>query len=504
MNTITLDDAVAFTRTALDNGLDAVAVFGDGLRVHHWNAAMEELSGIPAGRATRSTIAELFPAIRSSEDEARLAAALDGSYSASEPPFFGARDPARGHAHEWFVLPLVNDGRVGRAVLTARSVVVRGNIRDQMAETDQRFVAMANSSPVLLWMAGRDGLCNFFNETWLQFSGRSIEDEYGVGWTEGVHPEDFEHCMSTYLRAFSDRRSFEMEYRLRRHDGEYRWILDRGVPREAPSGGFAGFIGSCIDITDRIEAERETRAVADELARTNAYLERLLYATSHDLREPIRSVFNFAELLADHLDVHPNGSDGSVDHPEGGLDDTGRDYLRRITDGATRMRGLVDGMLEFASVRGEPAVRDEVDTRELIESIRDDLADVAAEGGVTITVGDVPAVLGDRSQLDRVFRNLVANAIKYRAESDPCVTITGERSGDEAIVCVADNGIGFDQKDADRIFEIFRRLHPRERYPGYGVGLALVRDVVERHGGRIWATSSPGSGARFWCALPAA
>lgn len=489
MNTIAPDQAVAFARAALDNGLDAVAVFGDRLRIHHWNAAMEELSGVPARRAIRSTFGELFPALRSSPDEARLVAALDGSFSTSPPPFFGARDPSRGHDHEWFVLPLVNDGRVGLAVLTARSRVVRGNIRDQMAETDQRFVAMANSSPVLLWMAGRDGLCNFFNETWLQFSGRSIEEEYGVGWTEGVHPEDFEHCMSTYMGAFCDREPFEMEYRLRRHDGEYRWILDRGVPRSAPSGGFAGFIGSCIDITDRIEAERETKAVAHELARANQNLERMLYATSHDLREPIRSVFNFAELLGEHIGDQ--------------LDETGRDYLRRIVDGAKRMRGLVDGMLEFASVRGdavEPAV---VDTHELVERIRADLADPAADGGVQITIGELPPVRGDPAQLDRVFRNLLLNAIKYRREVDPRVSITGERRGDEVVVCVEDNGIGFDQKDADRIFEIFRRLHTRDRYPGHGVGLALVRDIVERHGGRIWATSSVGNGAQFRCALPA-
>jgi light-regulated signal transduction histidine kinase (bacteriophytochrome) len=230
--------------------------------------------------------------------------------------------------------------------------------------------------------------------------------------------------------------------------------------------------------------------VADELARANQNLERMLYATSHDLREPIRSVFNFAELLGEHVDEH--------------LDDAGRDYLRRIVDGATRMRGLVDGMLTFASVRAEAVQLDAVDTSELLGRICADLADLAADGGVRISVADLPRVRGDGAQLDRVFRNLLLNAIKYRGDVDPQISVTGERTGDEVVVCIADNGIGFDQKDADRIFEIFRRLHTRDRYPGHGVGLALVRDIVERHGGRIWATSSVGNGAQFRCALPAA
>jgi light-regulated signal transduction histidine kinase (bacteriophytochrome) len=295
--------------------------------------------------------------------------------------------------------------------------------------------------------------------------------------------------MRTYMAAFNQRRPFEMEYRLRRHDGEYRWILDRGVPRTTPSGEFAGHIGSCIDITDRIEAENRTRALADELARANSYLERLLYATSHDLREPIRSVHNFTELLARHLD--------------GQLDETSRDYVGRVLDGAVRMRGLVDGMLEFASLRNRPAEQDEIDTAELISEIFADLSVVAGDAGVRLEAGRLPRLRGDRAQLDRAFRNLISNAIKYRGEGEPWVEVSAERSGDDWVFCVADNGIGFEQKEAERIFDIFQRLHPRRLYPGFGIGLALVRDIIERHGGRVWVTSVPSHGSRFYAALPA-
>ena len=489
MTLIAVDDDLEFVQRDLDNGLDAVAVYGDGLRIRYWNQAMVALSGVERARALRSTLGELFPAMVGSADEAILVSALEGSYGSGHRPFFGARDPAQANDHEWYVLPLLRDGVGGTAVLTARSQLVRGSLREQMAETDQRFVAMADSSPVLLWMAGRDSLCTFFNETWLEFSGRTMDEELGFGWTEGVHPEDFEPCMRTYMEAFNARQPFEMEYRLRRNDGEYRWILDRGVPRTTPSGEFAGHIGSCIDITDRIEAENRTKALADDLARANLYLERLLYATSHDLREPIRSVHNFTELLGRHL--------------EGQLDDTSNDYLARVLDGAVRMRGLVDGMLEFASLRNRPAEHEELDSAELMREICGDLSMAASEAGVQLRVGPLPRLRADRAQLDRAFRNLIENAIKYRSDDGPWVEITAERSGDEWVFCVADNGIGFEQKEADRIFEIFQRLHPRRLYPGFGIGLALVRDIVERHRGRVWVTSVPGQGSRFYAALPA-
>ena len=132
-------------------------------------------------------------------------------------------------------------------------------------ESEARFRAMANNAPVMLWMAGPDGDCEFFNSVWIAFSGRTMAQELGVGWAQGVHFEDFQNCMNIYLQAFVVRRSFRMEYRLRRADGQYRWILDTGIPRFEPDGRFAGFIGSCIDITEIREARDLLRRSNDEL-----------------------------------------------------------------------------------------------------------------------------------------------------------------------------------------------------------------------------------------------
>ncbi len=136
---------------------------------------------------------------------------------------------------------------------------------EELLESDTRFRTMADHAPVLLWMSGTDSLCTFFNQQWLAFTGRPLEAEIGTGWSEGVHPEDLQGCMETYLAAFVERRPFRMEYRLRRADQQYRWVLDHGVARYAPGGTFVGYIGSCIDVTELREATEAQRRVSRQL-----------------------------------------------------------------------------------------------------------------------------------------------------------------------------------------------------------------------------------------------
>jgi PAS domain S-box-containing protein len=163
---------------------------------------------------------------------------------------------------------------------------------------DARFRLLADHAPVMLWMSGLDGLCDFFNSTWLKFTGRSLAEERGNGWAEGVHADDFQDCMDTYLSAFVARRAFRMEYRLRRHDGQYRWILDQGVPRYAESGTFEGFIGSCVDITETRESAEALKARSLALASALREREVLLSEIHHRVKNNLQLLSSMLALQA--------------------------------------------------------------------------------------------------------------------------------------------------------------------------------------------------------------
>jgi PAS domain S-box-containing protein len=372
---------------------------------------------------------------------------------------------------------------------------------EQLRESEERFRAMADCAPVMLWMAGTDALCNFFNKTWLDFSGRTMADEMHNGWAEAVHFEDFQRCMHTYLDAFVEHRPFRMEYRLRRADGQFRWILDTGVPRFAPGGGFAGYIGSCIDITEireasaalkRLNSDLEQRVAerTADLQRSNEDLEEFSYAVSHDLQEPLRTISGFVGLLEKRY--------------REGLDPEARDFLDFIADGAQRMHAMVADVLMYARAGRPPPAELPISLDRALDQALKNLAAAMQDAGATVERTPLPRVVGDEGRLVMVFQNLVGNAVKFRGTEAPRVRIGAQDRGEQWQVTVADNGIGIPVEAQDRVFRVFQRLHTREQYPGTGVGLALCKRIVEARGGRIWFESAPGRGTAFHFTWPRA
>ena len=366
-------------------------------------------------------------------------------------------------------------------------------------ESEARFRAMADSAPVLLWMSGRNGLCTFFNQQWLNFTGRPMERELGSGWAEGVHPEDFQRCMHVYLSAFVERQPFRMEYRLRRHDGEYRWVLDNGIARYTPDNEFAGYIGSCVDVTDRRQAEDEReallqqmRAARDEADRANRLKDEFLAVLSHELRTPLNSMQGWAMMLRDGL-LSPEEARRALDSIVRNAQAQGRlisdifDVVR-IASGTIGLEidpWRIEHVLALAAEAVRPAA--------LAKKIR---LEVRGEG--------LPdRVFVDGARLQQVTWNLLSNAVKFAPEG-ALVSATARVRDGNLEIRVEDDGPGIPEEFFPHLFQRFRQADGslRRRHGGLGLGLAIVRHIVELHGGTVSASNRPEGGAAFVVRLP--
>ncbi|MGW2215015.1 sensor histidine kinase [Nonomuraea sp. NPDC001684] len=240
-----------------------------------------------------------------------------------------------------------------------------------------------------------------------------------------------------------------------------------------------------------VSAWRGAADQADELRRSNGELEQFAYVASHDLQEPLRKVASFTQMLEQRYGPQ--------------LDDRARQYIHYAVDGAKRMQLLINDLLDFSRVGRVSGERLPTDSGQALDRALENLSATIEDTGATVTRDDLPVVEGNRMQLTQLFQNLVENAIKFRSEDPPRVRLTAERKGDMWEFSCSDNGIGVDPKYADRIFLIFQRLHPRDVYPGTGIGLALCRKIVEYHGGQLWLDAEPADqGTTFRWTLPAA
>lgn len=380
-----------------------------------------------------------------------------------------------------------------------------------LRESEGRFRLMADTAPVMVWMSGPDKLCTYFNQRWLGFTGRSLDRELGNGWSASVHPDDLPQCLETYVRAFDARQEFRMEYRLRRSDGEYRWILDTGVPRFESDGEFAGYIGSCIDITDQkrveetlrerearlrllLDAEEESRSLREQLARVGriSMMGELSASIAHEVNQPLCAIVSNAQTAQRML------SKGGFNLEEL------LEALRDISQDAQRANTVIariHGLLQNGPVQWVV-----LDVNELVREMAALLRSAMARRGVTVKLElteKLPGVLGDRVQLQQVILNLMTNAADamdgVRENLRQVVIRSLEDNPGVVGVAVQDTGRGLDSQNRDRIFEPFFTT----KHGGTGMGLTICKSIVEAHGGKIAALSTGSAGATFHFTLPA-
>ena len=356
-----------------------------------------------------------------------------------------------------------------------------------LRESEQRFRLVADAAPVLIWLSGTDKLCAWFNQPWLDFTGRSMAQEVGNGWVEGVHPDDLDRCLQTYAAAFDARAPFSMEYRLRRHDGEFRWLIDNGVPRYGPDGEFDGYIGSCLDVTDYKSAEtalREADRRKDEFLATLA----------HELRNPLAPIRNGLQV------IRMAGAAGTVEQA--------RSMMERQLVQMTR---LVDDLLDVSRVTaGKLELRRErLDLRAVITAALETSRPVIEQHrhDLVVVVPEEPIfVHGDPIRLAQVVSNLLTNSAKYTHRGGH-IRLSVARDDGTAVLAVADDGIGIPTQMLQTVFGMFAQVDRtlEKTTGGLGVGLSLAKGVVEMHGGTIEARSEgEGKGSEFAVRLPVA
>lgn len=387
-------------------------------------------------------------------------------------------------------------------------LIWRNQATKAVRENEYRFRTLSESLPQLVWTCQPDGPCDYLGPQWVQYTGIPEEKQLGYSWLEQLHPDDREPTIKTWQSSVDAGSFFDVEFRIRRHDGIYRWFKARAIPLKNLDGQIVKWFGTNTDIEDLKTAQETILRRTDELARSNEELKQFAYIASHDLQEPLRMIASYLQLIERRY--------------KGKLDKDANEFIAFAVEGATRLQEMIIGLLAYSRVGTQWKPFKEIDTAEVLGKAIANLKVSIEESGALVTTDNLPIVKGDDIQLIQLFQNLISNAIKFRGSEAPRVHVSvltiadfrsrtsdsgsairmpQSESKDGWIFSVTDNGLGISPEYRDRIFNIFQRLHGRE-YPGVGIGLSICRRIIERHGGHIWFESEAGKGTTFYFTLP--
>jgi two-component system, chemotaxis family, CheB/CheR fusion protein len=368
------------------------------------------------------------------------------------------------------------DGKPEKMMGVNIDITERRTAVEALEESEKRFHTMSDQAPVMIWMAGPDKQTNFLNKTWLSFTGKSLEQESGEGWFEGIHPEDKANFVDVYYRSFHAHAEFKIDYRLRRSDGEYRWIMTHGVPRFTGER-FIGFIGTCIDITDRIDLERQK--------------DDFMGIASHELKTPVTSIKAYTQILQEKFRKAGDTASSNM--------------LMRLDMQIDKLTGLINTLLDVAKVQSGQMdyVEEFFEIDEFVREATEDMQRTFPKHQMVTDLRTTGKVYGDKERLRQVLNNLVSNAVKYSPEGKEVIIKTMRTDGDY-VFSVQDFGVGISKDMQDKIFGRFFRVSESggNRVSGLGLGLFISSQIVKQQGGKLWVESQPGQGSTFCFSLP--
>ncbi len=365
----------------------------------------------------------------------------------------------------------------GFAIITDISERRRAEAELRRASAYNRRLIEASLNPLVT--IGPDGKITDVNTATELTTGCSRAELIGTDFADYFTEPD--QARAGYQEAFREGVVHDYALEIRHRNGHTTPVVYNAAVYRDEAGQVIGVFAAACDITAQKRAEQE-------LIRSNAELEQFAYVASHDLQEPLRAISGLTQLLAQRY--------------QGRLDEKADRYISLTVDGCRRMQQLIQGLLAYSRLitRGRPL--EPVDSEAVLERSLGDLQVAIAEAGAVVTHDRLPTLTADATQLGQLFQNLIGNALKFRNIAPPRIHVSARGDGEWWTFDVADNGIGIDPQYAEQIFAIFQRLHTRDEYPGTGIGLAICKKIVERHGGRIWVESQPGQGSTFRFTLP--
>lgn len=386
--------------------------------------------------------------------------------------------------------------------------------KEEVVNNIQQREFLAESMPLIVGTARLDLSFDFFNRQFEEYSGISPKDALGKGWQSAVEPADVAQLLDHWMKASGAKNDFEREVRIKGKDSLYRWFLFRAKLRLLPSGEQRNWVVSIVDIhaqktlNETLEAKvrqrtEELQRINEALESSNSDLQQFASVASHDLQEPLRKIHMFSKLIRD--------KHGKL------LPEDGSHYLDKIMQASSRMKSIITNVLNFSRLSADDNTFELVDLEVLVNELKDDLEVTIKERNARISSVSCCKVEVIPGQMRQVFQNLISNSLKFsRPGISPEIVITTElvrekafdsppsAKGEYCRVVLKDNGIGFDEKFRDNIFGLFHRLHSKDRYEGTGIGLAIVKKIIEKHNGIITAASGTGEGSTFIFIIPVA
>ncbi|WP_121355204.1 ATP-binding protein [Flavisolibacter nicotianae] len=485
---------------AILRGNDFVIELANTKALELWGKSYEEVMNKPA--------LEAFAELQGQGFEEIFNGVFSGTgFKANEMPLTLIRHGKPENRFINFIYePLRNTtGEVEGIIAVGIDVTDQVIARRKIEQSEKELAELANAVPQLVWVAEADGRVIYYNDRITEVAGAHKKEDGSWFWQGLTHPDDTAATEQAWRKAVKNGTVYQVEHRIQMNDGTYRWYLSRGLPFRNENGTIVKWFGSATDIHAAKEQatilEEEVRKRTAELSelnlslqRSNNELQQFAHVASHDLKEPLRKIKTFTGRLADD--------------PENSLSEKSRTFLQKINSASDRMVAMVEGVLNYSVINTSEQVIEPVSLETVLQSIETDLEILVSQKKAVIRYENLPVVDGSFVLLYQLFYNLVNNSLKFsKPDVPPDMRIGAESfqaAGEEWIsIRVDDNGIGFDQAYAEKIFESFTRLNSKDHFEGTGLGLSLCKRIVERHGGSIEATGRPGQGASFLIRLPA-